>query len=166
MFNISFPLSVHDHYRLWSEGVICRRKGVIRRRRQREELICGSLHRLHLELFFFSVVFSQHICPWKKCLTLPVCVFLYVCVLKPPGWWEIHRGISGHTGRKKTEEQITVCSIRQESKSPWREGRLFTLNVNTTRCKVWISRTREITAAALVETLRGQFDWNLLKILN
>lgn len=117
---------------------------------QKAELICVSLHQL---TWTFSL--SQHDCPWKQRVTLPVCMFLYVSLFV---WWRILWIYFRALREKKTEGQITGSLIRQKFNSPWREGDCDHSMMQIHRLNIVLRgffRTREDYSC------RPKFEWNL-----
>ena len=132
---ISFPALLRGHYSLWSQGVILCRKGVIRRSKQKAELICGSPHRLPLE-FFFS--FFSHINALeKKVSDFPVRLCVEAsCVV------QTCRGpfIFG-SHQEKRQGQITGCSFRQECTAPWRRRTASYFHCEHGMMQIWDGET-------------------------
>lgn len=108
---------VHDHYSLRSEGVICRCKGVIRRRSSKQNSFVSRCIGSPGGVFFFVCFITT--CPWKKCVTFPVCMFLYVCACLVENTLNLFSVTPGEKDRGTNHSLLDQTEIQFSLKRRW-----------------------------------------------
>lgn len=82
------------------------------------ELICVPLHWLTWRGFFFFVCFITT-CPWKKCVTFPVCMFLYVCACLVENTLNLFSVTPGEKDRGTNHSLLNQTEIQFSLKRRW-----------------------------------------------